>query len=152
VHAWPGFRPNTSSWSFAALAGTAPVFAKLTGCTRPTPAVPRELLDRTLSLVRVVIVAVLLFTIIDPHFFASRFPRLCFIPVLFGGAVVLLGEVAAWSMRWRTPLLLGVVIASLVMIYLTPSFHDTRWIEATIEPSKASGDKRQISFDAWPVL
>jgi hypothetical protein len=128
------------------LAGTASVFAKLTGCTRPTPAVPRELLDRTLSLVRVVIVAVLLFTIIDPHFFASRFPRLFFIPVLFGGAVVLLGEVAAWSMRWRTPLLLGVVIASLVMIYLTPSFHDTRWIEATIEPSKASGDKRQISF------
>jgi hypothetical protein len=63
------------------LAGTAPVFAKLTGCTRPTPAVPRELLDRTLSLVRVVIVAVLLFTIIDPHFFASRFPRLFFIPV-----------------------------------------------------------------------
>ena len=135
------------------LAGTAPLLAALFGYRRPTPAPPRELVDRARSIARIVVIVLLMITVIDPHFFAASWPRLFFIPVLFGGAVVLLGEVAAWSMRWRTPLLLGIAMLALVCVYLTESFHDTRWIEARVEPSPAAGDKRQVTLleavDRW---
>src|ERR1019366_1844210 len=49
--------------------------------------------------VGIVSIPVLLFMIWYPHFFADQLPRLFFIPVLFGGAVVFLAEVAAWSKR-----------------------------------------------------
>jgi hypothetical protein len=128
------------------LAGTPLVFARWTGYKRPTPPVPRELVDFGLWGARSVIVVLLLITIFDPLLFAARSPRLFFIPVLFAGVVVLLGVVAGWSMRWRTPLLLLVVAAALILTYLTKSFHDTRWIEATVAPSKAAGQTQQISL------
>jgi hypothetical protein len=128
------------------LAGTAPLFAKLTGYKRHTPAVDWGPTDYFRFIVGIVSIPVLLFMIWYPHFFADQLPRLFFIPVLFGGAVVFLAEVAAWSMRLQTPFLLGIAALALVMVFLTPSFHDTRWIETTAEPSKAAGDTRQISL------
>ncbi len=116
--------PDTpTQWSHEPplLAPTAPVLARLTGYTRPTPAVPKELVDRALSIARIVIVMLLVFTIFYPHFFATWWPRLFFVPILLGGAVVLLGEVAAWSMRQRTPLLLGVAVSNLILVYHTTS-------------------------------
>ncbi len=130
------------------LAGTAPLLAsKLPGYTRPTtPEVPLEGLDKFLGFVSFVTFLLLLVTIYYPHYFAELLPRLFVIPVLFGGSVVVLGEVTAWSMRLRTPLLLAIVAIGLGLVYFTERFHDARWIEATVEPSKAAGDKRQISF------
>ena len=130
------------------LAGTAPLFASYIWPkhTRPTPSVPRELVDKALSVTRFVVVVLLLITLFDPHLFASRGPRLFFVPVLLGGAVVLLGEVAAWSLRWRTPLLLVVVVIGFTAVYLTESFHDTRWIETTVQPSKGAGSAKQITM------
>jgi hypothetical protein len=135
------------------LAGTAPVLARLTGYARSTPTVPKEPVDWALGFVRVLIVVLLLVMIFAPHLFAAQWPRLFFVPLLLSGAVVLLGEVAAWSMRWRTPLLLGIAMIAFIAVYFTASFHDTRWIETTVEPSKAAGNKQQISFadavDRW---
>src|SRR5262249_26111341 len=128
------------------LAGTAPILARWTGYTRVTPALPKELVEWGLDGARVLIVALLLVTIFDPHLFAARWPRLFFVPLLLGGAVVLLRQVAAWSMPLRTPLLLGLTVIAFIATYLTASFHDTRWIEPTVAPSKAAGDKRQIAF------
>ena len=141
----------TGGWSHQPplLAGTAPVFASILPpyYTRPTPPVPRELVDRALSITRLVVLALLIFTIAEPHFFAARGPRLFFVPILLGGAVVLLGELAAWSMRWRTPLLLVLVAVSFIAVFLTESFHDTRWMQIAVPPSKAAGDKRQIALE-----
>jgi hypothetical protein len=129
------------------LAGRPTLAARLRGYQRPTPAVPREAVDWALIVVRCLILALLAYTIFDPHRFAVSWPRLFFLPVLLGGAVVLLGEVAAWSMRWRTPFLLGMVAVAAFLLFWTESFHDTRWIAASVAPSPAAGDKQQIPFE-----
>lgn len=147
------------------LAGTRPMFASRwtarsiarfkawrTGDTQQPPpdapweGLPWEWVDLFLIIARIVIVVLLLVTIFYPHYVAAWLPRVFFIPVLLGGTVVVLGEFAAWSMHWRVPVLLAIVVIGFVMVYFTPSFHDARWIEATVEPSKAAGDKPQISF------
>jgi hypothetical protein len=135
------------------LAGTGPIFARLLGYPRTTPPVPLSVADWLLYGTRALVLLFLVIAIIDPHLFASRGPRLFFVPVLLGGAVVLLGEVGAWSLRLHTPLLLVVCVVSLLCVFLTTSFHDTRWIEATAQPSKVAGAKRQIELseavDRW---
>jgi hypothetical protein len=126
------------------LAGTFPAAAWVFALRMPV--LPTGLVDWFLSIARIVISVLLFFTIFYPHFFATWWPRLFFIPVLLAGAVVLLEEVAAWSMRSRTPLLLFAVASVFIAVYFSTHFHDVRWIEATVEPSKAAGDKRQISL------
>jgi hypothetical protein len=137
------------------LAGTGPVFAKYLGYARVTPPVPGQLVDWLLYATRVLVLLFLVVTIVEPHLFASNVARLFFVPVLLGGAVVLLGEVGAWSLRWHTPLLLMICVVSLVCVYLTKSFHDTRWIETKVQPSKAAGLTQQIKLseavDRWKV-
>jgi hypothetical protein len=85
-------------------------------------------LDIALTVARVAILVALVLTIIQPHFVATWTPRLYFVPLLLGGAVLLLGEVAALSFRLRTPLLVAVVVISIGCVYATSHFHDVRWV------------------------
>lgn len=101
-------------------------------------------LDMALTLARVAIVAALLLTIVNPHLVATWVPRLYFVPLLLGGAILLLGEVAALSFRWRTPLLLVVVGVSIGCVFLTWHFHDVRWVA---KAERQDAGTRQISMD-----
>jgi len=140
-----------TGWSYLPplLAGTAPLFAaRLPGHhPTPTPAVVMTPADRFWFIARIVTVSLLAVTIFNPHLVADWSPRLYFIPLLFGGGVVLLSELAAWSMRWQTPLLLMIAGLSLLFVFVTANFHDTRWITTTVEPSPAAGAKKQITID-----
>jgi hypothetical protein len=132
------------------LAGTAPLFASRLppGYTRPTPPVPSTWSDWLWTAARWLTVVLLAITIYDPHFLAASYPRLFLIPLLFAGGVILIGEIAAWSMRWRTPLVLGIAVASLVAVLWTESFHATRWIDVAVKPSNGTGEDKQISMEA----
>jgi hypothetical protein len=141
--------PN-GSWNYEPplLAGTAPLFAAQLGYVRPTPKVPPTITEWLWFVARIVTVVMLAITIFNPYFIADHFPRLFIVPLLFSGGVILLGEIAAWSMRWQTPVLLGIVMVSLAAVWATKNFHDTRWINtAVVQPSKGAGDKKQIFIE-----
>lgn len=123
------------SWIYSPplLAGMVPWFAK----TMPSaPQAPRGGLDRAIRIARFVVLVLLVVTIINPHLFATLFPRLFFVPLLFSGAVLLLSEIGAWSLRLRTPLLLGVLAVSIACVFITTRFHDVRWIKDEDDANK----------------
>ena len=123
------------SWLYSPplLAGMVPWFAK---SAPSAPQAPRGGLDKAIRIARFVVLILLVVTIVNPHLFATLFPRLFFVPLLFSGAVLLLSEVGAWSLRLRTPLLLGVLAVSVVCVYITTRFHDVRWIKDEADASK----------------
>lgn len=124
------------------LAGSAPLFAKppKTGERKTLPG------DRALWIARAIIVVVLLITLVDPHLVAAYLPRLMFAPLLFAGVVLLAGEVAAWSHRLRTPLLLITVGIAVALHYLVASFHDVRWLTRAGAAHAPAASARQIEF------
>ena len=119
------------------LAGMAPWLAgKLQGFKRTTPVAPVAGLDIAVTVARYVVFILLVIVIFEPHLFAARLPRLFFVPLLFCGMVVVFNEIGAWSLRLRTPLLLGVFLLSVVCVFLTATFHDVRWIEDANDSKK----------------
>jgi hypothetical protein len=132
------------------LTGTAQLFAGPNLAARLKAHVARTMVspvDAGLIAARALILIVLGITIVDPHFVATRLPRLFFAPVLFAGLVLLLGEVAAWSHRVRTPLLLLLIGLAGGFLYLIDRFHDVRWTGA---PARASSVMESGSTSRWP--
>lgn len=119
------------------LAGTAPIFAK---AAIPAPA--GTLVERLFFVARLVVLGVLAYTIFDPHSVASVLPRLFFAPLLFAGIVILLGELAAWSHRLRTPLLLVLAAGAGICLFVVDQFHDVYWLNARPQ----AGQSRQIDM------
>ena len=120
-----------------ALIGLVRVQSRSGGNNRPAP--PRDYYYVVIYLIFVLAIV----AVIDPYGLATRYPRLFLVPILIGGAIIWLSEVAAWSMRWSVPLLLLAVIVPAGSVYFTTGFHDVRWFE----PHEAAGHTRQISLD-----
>src|SRR5262249_53357887 len=106
-------------------------------------------LDTFVTWARRVIFVLIIVGIGLPLLAAAWTPRLFFLPLLFAGIVLFLGELACWSHRLRTPLLLIVVAIRVVCTNAVSHFHDVRWIEGAA-PEHAT---RQIAFatavDRW---
>jgi hypothetical protein len=102
--------------------------------------------DAGLVAARALILIVLAMTVVDPHFVATWLPRLFFAPVLFAGLVLLLGDVAAWSHRGRTPLLLLLIGLAGGLLYFIDRFHDVRWTGAPSRTSSAMGERQHIAL------
>jgi hypothetical protein len=60
------------------------------------------------------------------------------------GLVLLLGEVAAWSHRVRTPLLLLLIGLAGGFLYFIDRFHDVRWTGAPARASAAMGEQQHV--------
>jgi hypothetical protein len=104
-----------------------------------------------LTLVGIAITLFFIFAFVSPQAGADLLPRVLVVPVLFGGFVLALGEVAMWSMRLRTPLLLLVVLLSCVFLFGAEHYHDIRFVDAFVDakapPSPMRGASPQIHFD-----
>ncbi len=104
-----------------------------------------------LTILGVIITLFFIYAFVSPHDGADMLPRVLVVPVLFGGFVLALGEVAMWSMRWRTPLLLLVVLLSCVFLFGAEHYHDIRFVDAFVDakapPSPMRGASPQIHFD-----
>ena len=59
-------------------------------------------MDYALLIIGAVLTLGFVATIVAPHAVAEWFPRALFLPILLGGWVILAGEIAAWSHRWKT--------------------------------------------------
>src|SRR5262249_53935903 len=79
-----------------------------------------------------------------PHWVADLLPRVMIVALLFGGVVLMLGEVALWSTRLQTPFLLILMVLVAVCLYIVDAFHDVRYFEASAPPSKARGTEPQV--------
>ena len=125
-----------------------PIFANWFGTVPPPQPLTRA--DQFIQLARYLIASLIVFSIGFPLVAAAWAPRLFFVPAVFSGIVLFLGEVASWSHRVRTPLLLIAVAVSVISINIVGRYHDVRWLDG--HPAISSG-QRQIPFklavDRW---
>jgi hypothetical protein len=108
-----------------------------------TRAMARSWLSSLLVLASVLATVVFAAAIVNPHFVADWLPRALFLPVMLGGGVLLLGEVAALSHRWTTPLLLILALIGGFLGWYFDHFNDVRWLKAAA-PSKATAEAQQL--------
>jgi len=99
-----------------------------------------------LAVIGVFITAVSIYSFVSPHEIADKLPRVLIVPVLFGGFVLALGEVAMWSMRLRTPFLLLLVLLAGGFLFFAEHFHDVRFVNAAGPASPMRGATPQIHF------
>jgi hypothetical protein len=105
-------------------------------------------LHQALGVAWIVVAAVFVLALVKPHVLGEWLPRILFLPLLIGGSVLLLGEIAALSHRWRIPLLAILVAVSVGLTTWFDRSNDTRWTTppAAQAGSAAVGATRQISF------
>jgi hypothetical protein len=141
--------PNNQAVEPPLLIGTPQLFVGPNVTARFKAHVARTVVspvDAGLVSARALILIVLAITIVDPHFVATWLPRLFFAPVLFAGFVLLLGDVAAWSHRVRTPLLLILIGLAGGLLYFIDGFHDVRWTGAPSRTSSVMGNRQHIAL------
>ena len=93
----------------------------------------------------IVVLAIFIFSLVNPAFVADWLPRALFLPVLTGAGVLLLGEVAALSHRWESPLLLVLAVAGGLSAWLLGHYNDVRWAKQPAQ-SNVVGASLEISF------
>jgi hypothetical protein len=152
VHPAAGSAPAAPATEPALLMGILPVPLSWWRSNPQAVAAPLvKSVEITLTLVGIVITLFFIYAFVSPHDGADWLPRVLVVPVLFGGFVLALGEVAMWSMRWRTPLLLLVALLSCVFLFGAEHYHDVRFVDvgatAKAPPSPVRGVRPQIHFD-----
>jgi hypothetical protein len=86
-------------------------------------------------------------SIYEPHAASEMLPRVMMAPLLLGGVVFILGELAMLSHRYDTPILLVLVITSVALLLIVEGFHDVRTMPQQDRiASAAMGENRQISL------
>ena len=107
--------------------------------------------DAALAVVACAITIAFVAAIFAPHVVANLFPRALIAPLLFGGGVLLFGEIAAYSHRKRTPFLLFAIAAMGIVQFSVGRFHDIRWITgpATTEPAQINIDN---AINRWKAV
>src|SRR5713101_1970539 len=103
-------------------------------------------IEIALSLIGIGITFFFIYSFMFPHDSADMLPRVLVVPVLFGGFVLILSEVAMWSMRLRTPFLLLLTLLSGVFLFFADHFHDVRFVDAAGPASPMRGGNPQIHF------
>src|SRR5262249_23288770 len=88
----------------------------------------RTWVDLRFLLVSLALSAGFVAMLVHPHLVTDAFPRALFVPILLGGWVIASGEVAAWSHRVQTPLLLILFVIATATVYEFEHFNDTRWV------------------------
>jgi hypothetical protein len=124
------------------LAGSAPFPAQLLKRGLAAEISDLSWVDGALFAIAVLVTIAFGVALSAPHAVADFLPRALIAPLLFGGGVLFLGEVAAWSHRLRTPFLLIMVGVATLLAYAVGRFHDVRW---TPPPAQAGGSA-QIEF------
>ncbi|HEV7602762.1 MAG TPA: hypothetical protein VGO49_21225 [Bradyrhizobium sp.] len=93
-----------------------------------------------------VVTAIFLVAIIWPDLVSDRLPRVMFLPLLLGGAILLLGEIASLSHRYATPLLLCFFVAGGLLGYYLKHYNDVRWVAPVSTPTAANGTRHQLGI------
>jgi hypothetical protein len=127
--------------TMACLEGRTPICASWFGPVPTQPPLTRT--DKFIIGAGIIILLFVVASILFPLFMAGWMPRLFFVPLVFSGIVLFLGEIASWSHRKQTPLLLALVVISVITINVVDRFHDVRWVQG--HPAVTSVP-RQITF------
>jgi hypothetical protein len=120
------------------LAGTGPILSgdrSRAYAQRSAP--PRTWVDAAFLLVSLALSVGFFAMLSHPHLFTDLFPRVLFVPILLGGWVIAGGELASWSHRLQTPLLLILFGIATATVYTFNHFNDTRWV--TSQPMTTGG-------------
>jgi len=104
-------------------------------------------LTQALIAASAVVTLVFVFAVVSPNLLSDYVPRALFVPVMLGGGVLLLGDIAALSHRWSTPLLLIAALLGGGLNLYFDHYNDVRWA-ASPQPGAGVGSARQIGFTA----
>jgi hypothetical protein len=107
-------------------------------------------LNRTLMLFAFAVTILFAVALVLPATLAGWFPRVIFLPVLLGGGVLLLGEIASLSHRYMTPLLVCLFIVGGYAGYLLTHYNDVRWIgppPAAVAAASIRGERHQLGIN-----
>jgi hypothetical protein len=129
------------------LAGKVPLLALLLEPTKHPGALfwAATRLQKGLVIAWAAVSAIFIFSLVNPALLAEWLPRALFLPVLTGGGVLLLGEIAALSHRWETPLLLVFAVAGGLSAWLLGHYNDVRWAKQPAQ-SNVVGENLEIPF------
>src|SRR5262249_18010094 len=105
------------------------------------------------GLIGLAITASFFVALLWPHAMAETLPRAMLVPLVFGGVVLILGELVLWSYVWRTPVVFLLVVAGVACHIFVGHYHDVRWV-ARARPNFLTGaESQQISMreavDRW---
>ncbi|NVN88738.1 MAG: hypothetical protein HXX15_21895 [Rhodopseudomonas sp.] len=103
-------------------------------------------LNQALLLAAVVITLLFVAAVVAPNALSDWFPRVLFLPLLLGGGLLLLGEIASLSHRYATPLLLCFFVVGGVLGYLQQNYNDVRFVPAAAT-SATSGTRHELTID-----
>jgi hypothetical protein len=111
-------------------------------------------LNRTLVAVAIFVTLLFMVAIAEPNAVSDWFPRVIFVPILLGGFVLLLGEIASLSHRYATPLLVCFFVVGGFMGYWLKYYNDVRWV-APAKTSATTGADHQLgllqAIERWRV-
>jgi hypothetical protein len=93
-----------------------------------------------------VVTGVFLLAIIRPDIVSDGLPRVMFLPLLLGGAILLLGEIGSLSHRYATPLLLCFFVVGGFLGYYLTHYNDVRWVAPVSTPAPANGTRHQLGI------
>ncbi len=108
-------------------------------------------LNRALIALGIGVTLLFVVAIIWPDAVSDRFPRVMFLPLLLGGAVLLFGEIASLSHRYSIPLLVGFFILGGFLGFWLEHYNDVRWIAPTSSqpstPASVNGTHHQLGLE-----
>lgn len=111
--------------------------------------------NRLLITAAFIVTGIFLVAIIRPDIVSDRWPRVMFLPLLLGGAILLLGEIASLSHRYATPLLLCFFVVGGFLGYFLEHYNDVRWVTPVSTPGSANGTPHQLgireAIERWKV-
>ncbi|MPZ56438.1 MAG: hypothetical protein GEU91_08045 [Rhizobiales bacterium] len=107
----------------------------------------RDVWRLILASLAVAVTTAFVLAISAPHAVSETLPRVMMAPLLFGGIVLALGEIAMWSHRKNTPFLLALVLISAALLLFVDGYHDVRTLKPDgVAVSPATGETRQIGL------
>jgi hypothetical protein len=102
--------------------------------------------NRLLISAAFVVTGIFLVAIIWPDVVSDKLPRVMFLPLLLGGAILLLGEIGSLSYRYATPLLLCFFVVGGILGYFLKHYNDVRWVAPVSTPGPANGTSHQLGI------
>ena len=102
-------------------------------------------LNKTLFVLALAVTALFVVAIVEPNVVSDLFPRVLFLPVLLGGCVLLLGEIAALSHRYSTPLLVCFFVIGGILGFWLKYYNDVRWIAPLASQSSPTSPASSVN-------
>jgi hypothetical protein len=103
-------------------------------------------INQLLIVIAGIVTATFVVALVWPVFLSDWLPRAIFLPVLLGSGLLLLGEVAALSHRYATPLLLLFFVIGAVFSHWLKHYNDVQWVASA--PKAAATHHQTTIADA----